>query len=95
MRQGYWRPATRWFSAAVKTAGVGIGTAMLFGPSLIGLTPDMLTVLGTAAEAVIFSLNISARIVLAIIVVVEGIEIIQAIPHLLPKKKVTPIAPKA
>ena len=54
----------------------------------------MLTVLGSAAEAVIFSLNISARIVLAIIVVVEGIEIIQAIPHLLPKKKVTPIAGK-
>lgn len=92
LRQGYWRPATRWFSAAVKTAGFGIGTAMLFGPSLIGLTPDMLTVLGSAAEAVIFSLNISARIVLAIIVVVEGIEIIQAIPHLLSKKKVTPIA---
>ncbi len=95
LRQGYWRLATRWFSAAVKAAGVGIGAAMLFGASLIGLTPAMLTMFGSAAEAVIFSLNISARIVLAIIVVVEGIEIIQAIPHLIPKKKVTPIAPKA
>ena len=62
---------------------------MLLGPSLIGLTPAMLTVLGATAEAVIFSLNISARILLAIIVVLEGIDIIQAIPHLLPKKKVT------
>ena len=42
----------------------------------------------------LISLNISARIVLVIIVVVEGIEIIQAIPHLLPKKKITPIAGK-
>ncbi len=92
LRQGYWRPATRRFSAAVKTAGVGICAVMLFGPSLIGLRPDMLTMLGSAAEVVIFSLNISARIVLAIITGLEGIEIIRSIPHLLPKKKVTPLA---
>jgi len=86
LRQGRWQPATRWFSLGVKLANVGICIALLAGPSLIGLTTESLTVLGSLANSVIVALNSIVRLVLVLVIVLDGIDIVKTILRLWPRK---------
>ncbi len=51
LRQGRWQPATRWFSVALNVAGIGIGYALLSGPSIVELSPGALQALGIGDPA--------------------------------------------
>ena len=84
LRQGRWQVCTRWASIALGAATILLAVVMLAGPALVQLNTAALcaqfpTLAAETAAMLINSLQMSARIVLAIIIVAEGIDIFKTL----------------
>lgn len=84
LRQGSWKLATRLFKLALEAAGILLAAAMLVGPSLVSLDPARMTaIFGEAAGTMTRLFILVPQIVLVIIIIVQSVEVLQAIWRLL------------
>jgi HAAS len=95
LRQGSWKPATRWGLIALKAASVGMAVAMLIGPSLVAVTVASLTAgLGDAeAAGILFTLITQlVRVGLVLAIIFGGVDIIKSVIRLFRPASPQPIA---
>jgi hypothetical protein len=82
-RQGRWQPATRWASMALDAAGIVIAYMLLVGPPIVAISAQDLVSTGLfdAASAAMLStlLEQMARVVIVIVMIVEGVELVKGI----------------
>jgi hypothetical protein len=91
LRQGRWQAATKWFQIALNVAGIVIGYFLLSGPSIVALSPAALQATGlfdgnTAATLSALA-GRGARTVIAIVMVVEGVEVVKDVVRLVLKRR--------
>jgi hypothetical protein len=94
LRQGRWTPAARWFEIALKVAGIVIAYLLLQGPSILALDAAALVKAGlrlSVATIMMSHVNQVVTIVLAIAVIVGGIEVVKGVYNLLIKKTPRPL----
>lgn len=94
LRQGSWKPTTRWAQIALQTASVVMAVIMLTGPSLLALTTESLvTGLGDAETAhIIFTLlSQVVRAVLILVIIFGGLDIIKSMIRLFKTASSRPI----
>lgn len=90
---GRWTTPLRWYSAAVSVATIVVAALMLTGPVLAAVSPDALNRLGLGAlDAATQALaargaNLLVRMVIAIVLVVELVELGQNLYRLLLKSR--------
>jgi hypothetical protein len=81
LRQESWTTFTRLLWIGLKAAGIALAFSMLFGPSLIAVTPEAIvtaTGMGIAeASSLVSLLNQVPRIVLIIVIIFDGLDIIK------------------
>ena len=73
LRQGIWSALTRWLHIGLEIVGIGIAAAMLRGPSLLKISPNVADLGAGLTLTKLFSIMIP--IVLLIVIVVSTIEI--------------------
>lgn len=90
LRQGTWQIATRLFNIALDIAGIVLAYAMLTGPSLVNLAPTTLTgtPIAEAWDVLQRLFPILPLMVLAIIIITQGVEVAQNIYRLVSGKVV-------
>jgi hypothetical protein len=87
LRQGIWQTATRLFNLAVEIAGIILACIMFIGPSLVSLNAEKMTeVLGASASTLTGMFNYLPQMVLIILIILETIEVLQFIWHLLKQR---------
>jgi hypothetical protein len=83
LRQGRWQASTRWFSIALDIAGIAIGYLLLTGPSIVSFSPEALQATGIfdGSTAILLSqhANQGARLVIAIIMLLEGVDVVKSL----------------
>ena len=93
LRQGRWQASTRWFSVAIDLAGIIIGYFLLIGPSIVGFTPEALTASGIfnaeTANMLAKGVQQGARGIIALVMLVEGIEAIRTIYKLVTTRSIS------
>ena len=85
LRQGFWKPATRWALIALKVASVAMAIVMLLGPSLVAVTVGSLTAgLGDAeAAGILFTLITQiVRVALILAIIFGGVDVIKSVIRL-------------
>ncbi|MGD0611746.1 MAG: hypothetical protein ABSB41_09545 [Anaerolineales bacterium] len=89
--RGHWQTTTRWFDLGLKALSVGLGIAMLAGPSLIGITAQSLNAAGfpkpDAASLIVVVLNQIVRLALVLAILTGGWEVIRQLIRLLQTPK--------
>jgi hypothetical protein len=91
-RTGRWQTSTRIFSIAIKVFQIAIGYLLLTGPSILAITPEALQttgifdaeasrILGTMAQQ-------GVRLLIALIIFLEGIDVVKTIYRLVTQRKV-------
>jgi len=84
LRQGFWQTSTRLFNMAVEVAGIVLACFMLVGPSLVSLNTERLAVtLGESSVVILRVFNFIPLMVLMILIIVQTIEVLQAVWFLL------------
>ncbi len=83
LRRGRWQASTRWLSIALDAAGIVIGLLLLAGPSIVGLSAQALQNTGgfdgqTAAQ-ISWMATEGVRVIIAIVVVLEGVDVAKSI----------------
>lgn len=90
LRQMRWQPVTRWANIAIELAGIGIGLGLLGGPAVVSLSQAALqsTGLFDTVQAVSLSAIIAAaaRLVIALIVVLQGAEVVKDVIRIIRKQ---------
>jgi hypothetical protein len=83
LRRGRWQASTKWSSIVLDIAGIVIGYLLLSGPSIVGLSPEALRASGLfdghTADLLSQTANQGARVVIAIIIVLEGVDVVKNI----------------
>lgn len=87
LRQGVWNALTRWAHIGLQLIGIGIAAAMLRGPSLLTVSPNVADLEAGLILAKIFSIMIP--VALLIVIVVSTIEIVKDIWRIFRNNKVT------
>ncbi len=84
--QGQWQALTRWISIAIKTLSVGLAILMLTGPSLLDVNTANLAASGAFSLENAETLEKVARLtlqgVLALILVLDGLELVKTLYRL-------------
>lgn len=84
LRQGAWGTATRLFNLALEVGGIALAAIMLVGPSLVSLDAQALAETMGEASGVISKLFLFLpAMVLIILIIVQSVEVIQAVRRLL------------
>jgi hypothetical protein len=82
-RQGRWQPATRWASRVLDAAGIFVGYLLLAGPPIVAVSTQELMSTGIfdAATAATLSALLPqlARLVIAIVIIVQGVDLVKDI----------------
>jgi hypothetical protein len=90
LRQGHWTTATRLLWIGLKAAGIALAFSMLFGPSLIAITPEAMastTGMGMAeASSLVSLINQVPRLVLIIVIIIDGLDIVKTAYAMIFKK---------
>ena len=91
LRQGRWQTWTRWAAFGLSAVSIAILAVMLAGPALIQVSIEsLLTQLPTLSveNAAFFvnSIQLSARLVLVIIIIIHGIDIIKSLLRFLARQ---------
>lgn len=77
--RGQWEKGTRWASIGTSLFGIGIGVAMLLGPSLVALTPDSLGAISAAApdaaEILVTMAGTGVRLIIGLIIGLELLDV--------------------
>lgn len=83
LHRGRWQPSTKWFSIALDAAGIVIGILLLTGPAIVGLSPQTLQATGVfdthTAQLLSSMAAQGARLIIAIIVVLEAVDLFKSI----------------
>ena len=81
LRQGDWRPWTRWFSIGLHVLWIALAIAMLTGPALLAIDAQKVVEAGAfpaeSAEVVAGVLNQVMRWVLVVVAILSGVEIVK------------------
>jgi len=91
LRQGRWQAATRWFSIALDAAGVVIAYFLLAGPPIVSLSAEALVASGLSGPAAAATVNtavqLGVRVVIAIVMLVQGIDIVKEVIKLILRRR--------
>ena len=91
LRQGRWQAFTKWFAIALNVAGVVIAYLLLSGPAIVSLSPAALQATGLfdASTAATLSavLGQAVRGIIAIVMVVEGVDVVKDVIKLILKRR--------
>lgn len=79
-----WEPATRWIRIGLDVLGMALTAAMLFGGPLIATTPEAIA--AWPSEELVPLAQIGIKALLGLIIVVEGISVIEQLVKMLRKK---------
>jgi hypothetical protein len=84
LRRGSWATGTRLANIVLNLAGIVLAAAMLAGPALIELNPVAFvgTPLADTTQTLAWVFNWLPTMVLAILIVVQGAEVVQDVVHL-------------
>lgn len=87
---GRWQPVTRWFSVAIKVFQIVIGFLLLTGPSILAFTPQSLQSTGifdpTAAQTLGNMAQQGVRGLIALIMILTGINLVKTVYRLVVRK---------
>jgi len=91
LSRGVWHMLTRFFGLVIEVAGIALAVVMLTGPSLVKFSAADLanTSLAESAEVLGPMINFLPLMVLVIVIIVNSIEVIQAILHMVRWKSVS------
>jgi hypothetical protein len=81
MRQGLWQVVTRIISLVIEVAGIILAGVMLTGPSLLQFSATDLagTPAAGSAETLTQMVNLAPKIILAILIIVQSVEVVLAL----------------
>jgi hypothetical protein len=84
LRQGHWQVSTRIASLTIDIAGIVLAGIMLNGPSLVefGVADLASTPVAGSAETLVQLVHLMPKIILAILIIVQSIEAVGLIRHL-------------
>ncbi|MBN2256792.1 MAG: hypothetical protein JW704_03080 [Anaerolineaceae bacterium] len=85
LRQGFWQSITRIISLIIEVAGIVLSGIMLSGPSLVNFSLSDLTSTPAAesAKALVNMVHLAPKIILAILIIVQSVEVVIALSQLL------------
>lgn len=88
LSQNVWRTGTRLADLAIKVAEIVLAFAMLTGPSLVAISPEALagTPLAESGDMLVRLFRLGLTIALTVVIVVGGVEIVQAIYRLVTRR---------
>jgi hypothetical protein len=91
LRQGCWQTITRIISLVIEVAGIVLAGIMLNGPSLVKFSvADLVnTPVAGSAETLVQLVQLTPKIILAILIVVQSVEVVQTIRHLVFRRVAT------
>jgi hypothetical protein len=92
LRQKRWQPITHWVRVGLRFFNMIILYSMLVGPSIVNFTPELLAQFNqivpgsTVLTELLPLLNVPVRLVLALLLVLEGLELVKSLYRLLFKR---------
>ena len=92
LRRGSWQASTRWFSIVLDVGGIVIGCLLLAGPSIIAISSQALQATGIfdghTADLLSRGVIRSAPLVIALIIVLEGVDVARNIYKQIRKRSI-------
>ncbi len=83
LRQGRWQASTKWISIALDAGGIAIGILLLTGPAIVALSSAALQAAGfsdaAAADQLSHLASQGARLLIALVIVLESVDVVKSI----------------
>jgi hypothetical protein len=91
LRQGRWQLATRLTSIILDAAGIAIGYFLLIGPPIVNFSVEAMAATGLSdpgtAAALNATLQQAVRLVIVIVMIVEGVDVVKEIVKLILRRR--------